>query len=679
MSIDRKKIFSDETENFASPAEPVKGDRVRLRLRAARGDRLEAYLVHNGERVRMEIAESDDFFDYYEAVTPELTETYSYHYEIWDEQGICSYNRLGLVGYVEEAYDFKLIPDFSVPPWAKGAVMYQIFTDRFCNGDPANDVQDREYLYINGMASKHRDWFDLPEAMDVQNFYGGDLQGVWDKLDYLQTLGVEVLYFNPLFVSPSNHKYDIQDYDHIDPHFGVIAEDGGELLPDGARNNQGATRYIRRTTAKVNLEASDAFFARFVAEVHRRGMKVILDGVFNHCGSFHKWMDREGFYQGQEDYAPGAFGHPESPYRDYFSFSGDGKYESWWNHDTLPKLNYEKSEELCQEILRIGVKWVSPPYTADGWRLDVAADLGHSPEFNHHFWRRFRKAVKKANPNAVILAEHYGDVTPWLEGDQWDTVMNYDAFMEPVTYFLTGMEKHSDAYEASRHGNGQAFFETMRYHMSRFSYSSLHSAMNQLDNHDHSRFLTRTNGQVGRVATVGPGMAGYHVNYGIYREALVIQMTWPGAPTLYYGDEVGMIGWTDPDNRRTFPWGREDWELYEFNRYMIRLHKFHPCLRRGSLCQLRADYQVIAYGRFLGTDKVVVAVNNSSEPQQLRLQVDLMGIPDGELVRCMESMEDGYNVGALPIPVKDGWLSLDMKPVSAVVLTTRPHGGARKL
>ena len=288
--------------------------------------------------------------------------------------------------------------------------------------------------------------------MDVREFYGGDLQGVLDKMDYLQELGVEVIYFNPLFVSPSNHKYDIQDYDYIDPHLGKIVSDEGELLPDGQRENRFASRYIDRVTNKANLEASNEMFAQVVAEAHRRGMRVILDGVFNHCGSFNKWMDRERIYEPQPDYPKGAYVSKESPYNSFFLFHDarnelwpyNGTYDGWWGHDTLPKLNYEDSPKLVEYIMKIARKWVSPPYNADGWRLDVAADLGHSPEYNHQFWREFRRNVKEANPNAIILAEHYGDPKSWLKGDQWDTVMNYDAFMEPVTWFLTGMEKHSD-------------------------------------------------------------------------------------------------------------------------------------------------------------------------------------------------------------------------------------------
>ena len=198
--------------------------------------------------------------------------------------------------------------------------MYQIFVDRFYNGDTQNDVQTGEYTYIGEHTERILNWAKPPATMGVREFYGGDLQGIMEKLDYLQDLGVEVLYLNPIFVSPSNHKYDCQDYDYVDPHYGVIVQDGEGLLMPGDKDNSHATKYIKRVTDKKNLEASNKFFARLVEELHRRGMKIILDGVFNHCGSFNKWMDRERIYEGQEGYAPGAYVSADSPYRNFFDF-----------------------------------------------------------------------------------------------------------------------------------------------------------------------------------------------------------------------------------------------------------------------------------------------------------------------------------------------------------------------
>ena len=558
--------------------------------------------------------------------------------------------------------------------------MYQIFTDRFYNGDKSNDVETNEYYYIGDYSRRVTNWDKYPANMGVREFYGGDLQGVMDKLDYLQELGVEVVYFNPLFVSPSNHKYDIQDYDYIDPHYGKIVDDGGEVLPDGVTDNSQATKYKKRTTGLKNLEASNELFIKLVEELHRRGMKVILDGVFNHCGSFNKWMDRERIYEGEKDYEPGAYISADSPYRSYFRFFKEepenwpynGNYDGWWGHDTLPKLNYEDSVKLENYILYIGRKWVSPPYNVDGWRLDVAADLGRSNEYNHDFWKKFRTAVKDANPSALILAEHYGDPSDWLKGDEWDTVMNYDAFMEPITWFLTGMEKHSDEAREELLGNIDNFIGSMAHHMSNMLTPSLQVAMNELSNHDHSRFLTRTNHMVGRVEHLGPEAANEYVNKAVMREAVVMQMTWVGAPTIYYGDEAGVCGFTDPDNRRTYPWGREDHELIAFHKEAIRIHKEHPALRTGSLKILGGEENVLAYARFKGNDRIVIVINNRSERTEVKVPVWEAEIPAKcRMKRLLYSYKDGYTTEYEEYLVEDGEVVANMGPHSALVLGMR--------
>lgn len=554
-------------------------------------------------------------------------------------------------------------------------MFYQIYVDRFYNGDPSNDVLTNEYQYIGDKTVKVEDWNKYPAAMGVREFYGGDLQGVLDKMDYLQDLGVDVIYFNPLFVSPSNHKYDIQDYDYIDPHFGKIVHDEGELLRPEQTENRFATRYIDRVSNKENLEASNELFAEVVKEAHRRGMKVILDGVFNHCGSFNKWLDRERIYENAPGYEKGAYIDKDSPYHSYFQFHDEnkfpynGSYDGWWGHDTLPKLNYENSRQLLDYVLYIGRKWVSPPYNADGWRLDVAADLGHTPEFNHSFWKEFRKTVKMANPDAIILAEHYGSPLDWLQGQEWDTVMNYDAFMEPVTWFLTGMQKHSDDYREDMRGNADNFWGAMRHHCAAFTMPSLLVAMNELSNHDHSRFLTRTNHKVGRTNTLGPEAANGGVNKAVLREAVVIQMTWPGAPTIYYGDEAGVCGFTDPDNRRTYPWGHEDQELIAFHKEVIRIHKTHREFLTGSLKYLDADYNVIGFGRFNREGQSVILVNNNDYEVTREVSVWYLGIPKECALTClMITTAEGYSTAAKQYPVISGKVRVTLPATSAIIL-----------
>ena len=418
--INRLAIFADGTPRYRNYTAKGNGNYdVRLRLRTGKGDVESVKVISNTMEKPMHVAFSDRLFDYFEVnlTYPECGTRYCFELKRGEE--IVILNKRGPMDELQEYYSFCFRPDFSTPAWAKGALCYQIFTDRFFNGDPTNDVRDGEYSYIHMQAEAEKDWDAMPKNLDVARFYGGDLQGIWDKLDYLQELGVEVLYLNPIFVSPSSHKYDTQDYDYIDPHFGKIVVDMQWPLAEGDEDNRHAMSYITRTTDLRNLEASNAFFAEFVEELHRRGMKIVLDGVFNHCGSFNKWLDREHLYEGQAGYAPGAYTEASSPYKSYFGFKTqqwpyNQDYEGWWGYNTLPKLNYEGSEELYQNILDIAGKWLKPPYNIDGWRLDVAAALGNTPETNHQFWKDFLKTVKSIKPDALILAEHYEDPKAWL-------------------------------------------------------------------------------------------------------------------------------------------------------------------------------------------------------------------------------------------------------------------------
>ncbi len=294
--FNRKALFSDTTEDYLSPSEPNPYSQVTIRFRTAINNVDRVFMVNQGVRHLMMKESHDEYFDYYACETEVENVEFTYHFEVQVGKINCIYDCRGVAKEALPEYAFRVIPGFKTPKWAKGAVMYQIYVDRFYNGDPSNDVLTSEYEYIGDKTVHVDDWNKYPAVMGVREFYGGDLQGVLDKMDYLKDLGIEVIYFNPLFVSPSNHKYDIQDYDYIDPHVGKIVSDEGELLSCDQHENRFASRYIDRVTNKKNLEASNELFAKVVEEAHKRGMRVILDGVFNHCGSFNKWMDRERIY-----------------------------------------------------------------------------------------------------------------------------------------------------------------------------------------------------------------------------------------------------------------------------------------------------------------------------------------------------------------------------------------------
>ncbi len=664
MFVNQDILFHDGTKQFCKYNEQQKT--YSIILRANKGTVSSVFVCVNGNELQMTKIKTTEDFEYFEALLDAGEKMYQYYFKC-DTNGDCIfYNMFGIMKQAVNDGYFELTPGFETPDWAKGAVMYQIMVDRFNNGDKTNDVVDNEYVYIGKAVTAVKDWNENPAVDGTRQFYGGDLQGVIDKLDYLEKLGIDVIYFNPIFVSPSNHKYDTQDYDHVDPHLGKIVVDGGETVSDYATDNKNASKYKTRTTNLENLEASNQLFIELVEKAHEHGIKIIIDGVLNHCGSFNKWLDREELYKGNSDYETGAYQSKESPYNSYFKFSTDSwpdnySYEGWWGFDTLPKLNYEGSEKLCNYILHIAEKWVSPPFNVDGWRLDVAADLGHSPEFNHKFWKRFRDRVKQANPNAIILAENYGDAHSWLMGDQWDTVMNYDAFMDPVTWFLTGVDKHSDNANPYMRGNGEVFHNTMQYQLSRMQNQSILVAMNELSNHDHSRFMTRTNKMVGRIGTVGAAAAAENIDKAIFKQGVIMQMTLPGAPTLYYGDEAGVCGWTDPDNRRTYPWGKEDLELLEFYREAICVHKQNQPLKDGSYMLLIADTDLVCYGRFNENDSVLTVINTSDIDKEISVPVWKLGRSVSQWERLLESSREFYNCGRIIYEVENGNLNLTVK------------------
>ncbi|MCR4589627.1 MAG: glycoside hydrolase family 13 protein [Lachnospiraceae bacterium] len=675
--LNYKAFYADMTADYVFPMEPEPFSSVTLRFRTGRNNVDDVYISERGGRHKMTKISSEGNFDFYEGHVNVEDKPFFYHFEM-ESGNIClSYGRSGLEGTGGCRDEYKLVPGIKTPEWSYGAVMYQIFTDRFCNGDRSNDVKDHEYYYLGGYSERVEDWNSPPNSMDVRRFYGGDLKGIIDKLPYFQELGIDVLYLNPLFVSPSNHKYDSQDYDYIDPHYGVILEDGGECLGDSTENRY-ATKYIKRVTGIRNLEASNALFAELVQKAHGMGIRVIIDGVFNHCGSFNKWLDREKIYENEEGYESGAYVSENSPYRSFFRFFDDKKwpdnstYDGWWGHETLPKLNYEDSPKLYDYIMGIAKKWVSPPYSADGWRLDVAADLGHTPEFNHKFWHDFRKAVREANPDAIVLAEHYGDAESWIVNGEWDTVMNYDAFMEPISWFLTGMQKHSDEYRQDLMNNTDAFWGAMRAHRRQFAGGSGLCAMNELSNHDHSRFLTRTNHRVGRVDKLGSLAAEEGVNKAVMREAVLFQMTWQGAPTIYYGDEAGVCGFTDPDNRRTYPWGNEDFELIDFHRACIRIHKENKEFLAGSLIPLLPEGDekgVLSFARFNRNGASVIILNNNNYDIEWCGDVWMTGIPaECRIKRLLLTSDTGFTTETMEYEVKRGKLMISVPRTGGVLL-----------
>lgn len=437
------------------------------------------------------------------------------------------------------------------PEWVKDAVFYQIFPDRFAISEWVPKPSHLE------------PWHSPPS---IYGFKGGDLLGVVEHLDYLLDLGVTAIYFNPVFQSTANHRYHTYNYYQVDPILG-----GNDAL-------------------RILLD-----------EAHQRGMRVVLDGVFNHAS--------RGFFQ---------FNHlaengPASPYVDWFIVnnypirpyhapSGMHGYAAWWNLPALPKLNV--STPAVREFLwEVACHWIE--FGIDGWRLDVPADIDED-----EFWREFRRRVKRVNPDAYIVGEIWHDAHRWLQGDQFDAVMNYPLARACLGFFVGDDLLHEEVARTGYHWietlNAQAFAQEIERLLHLYPQPVIDAQYNLLGSHDTPRFKTLARG-----------------DDSAYRLATLFQMTYPGAPSIYYGDEIGMEGEHDPGCRGAFPWDERSWDqnLRKYVQRCIALRKAHPALSRGDF-RLFAAQGVVAYGRRLGSDTLLVLLNAAQQPVRVDLTLD---------------------------------------------------------
>lgn len=520
---------------------------VHLRLRTKRGEQLKIEVLYGDkckpwnhmQKVEMKHLSSDELFDYWHAEVCPPYGRLSYGFLITEGTESIWYTEKGFhkdspkehLGLFEFPYLHPV--DVHMPPdWVKESVFYQIFPERFANGDHSNDPEKTE------------EWGGKPE---YHNFFGGDLQGVRDHLDHLSELGVNVIYFTPIFESPTNHKYDTQDYYRIDPHFGTK-----ETLKD------------------------------LVKDCHDRGIRVMLDGVFNHSGFTFPFF--------QDVVEKGK----ESKYYDWFHIQewplqvidGTPTYKTFAFERTMPKLN-TANPEVRDYFLQLGRYWIEET-DIDGWRLDVANEVDHT------FWRDFRKVVKEVKPDAHVLGEVWHDGMMWLLGEQFDSVMNYPLCNAILDFFVFG---HDDAYSFAAKVGG---------YLARYPKQVTEASFNHLDTHDTVRLLTLCKDDV-----------------RIMKLAATFQLTHIGAPCIYYGDEIGLAGEFDPDNRRPMIWDTEQQnrDLFDFYRKMISLRRKHPNLFNGEFRILSAEKgsSLLVYERQHEDEQLIVVMNTSSEQASVKV------------------------------------------------------------
>ncbi|WP_047516581.1 maltodextrin glucosidase [Vibrio harveyi] len=481
-------------------------------------------------------------------------------------------------------FHFKLNVQSQPPSWVQEQVFYQIFPDRFAASQEHTAIKNAYAHHdSSAMVKAWGDAVGTHQNTGAREFFGGDLKGIEQKLDYLSGLGVTALYFNPVFTAPSNHKYDTTDYFQIDPMFGT--------------NEQ---------------------FAQLCEQIRGKQMKIVLDAVFNHTSVYHPWFDIK--QEGQ-----GAYGNPNSDFRGYYFFEGQtNNYIGWKGIGNLPVLNFENEQVrdyIYQSEEAVIKHWLKPPYCVDGWRFDVIHMLGEGDgaKNNAHYVEAFRQAAKSTNPNAYVLGEHFFEATQWLQGGQEDGAMNYYGFAHPVRALFAKQDIMYDPIDI----NALDFKEWVDEARAKVPFANQLSQLNQLDSHDTARFLTLLNGNEEKM-----------------QMALALLMTYVGTPCLYYGSEVGLEGGLDPDNRRCFPWDQittSKWlPLYK---EWIEIRKKYKALQCGSLQWLHCGEQVMAYVRQWQDEAIVVAFNLSSSDQDVNLPLWQLGLNAKHLHQLLDKGE----------------------------------------
>ena len=587
-----ESVYSDGTEDFVSNPRPKLWETVTIRLRLYADAPVRHVLlrwVPNGaERVmEMRRRQTRHGLAWYAGELRVNEPRVQYQFYLVCDDAVYFYNQKEITTYVpDQSYDFVLLADYVQPEWVKDAVFYQIFPERFCNGNTANDVRAGEYDY-NGHGPIPMDWEAEPLPYQegfCMDFYGGDLEGVAQKIPYLKALGVTALYLNPIFTAPSVHKYDCVDYFHVDPHFG-----GDEAL------------------------------AALSRALHDNGMKLILDISINHTGCAHRWFNRDGAFFPKTE---GAYNNPEAPERAYYFFrEGSNDYQGWFDVSDLPVLNYS-AQALRDVIYRASDsvlrKWLRPPYSIDGWRFDVADVFARNDalQLAKELWPQIRQAIRQENPQAYILAEDWGDCAGYLQGDAWDSPMNYFGCGRPLRQFVGEPDLFMGRVDILRQVKykmtARDLTARVTEHLAKLPWALRENQFNLIDSHDVSRL---------------------HNNPAIhpeeYRGAVILQFLLQGAPSIYYGDEAeigGTLG-TNEGCRWPMPWGKDFQGTERFHLYqtLARLRRDHPALRRGGMKFLCDEGRVVALARFLGEEAFVAVLSTETEDREICLPLAAIG------------------------------------------------------
>lgn len=595
-------VHHDGSALYVSNPLPKLGETIQLRIRLPANAPIKAVFIRtapDGENLHtaMQRSDSDGATQWWEGDLIAVMPQNHYRFKIMTETGWAYHLTAAGISRFERPdwFDFKLVANFEAPSWLPDTVFYEIFPDRFHNGNPELTPKPGAWRYQR-FSVTNQAWGESPKSYQEAgnlNFFGGDLPGIAQKLDYLEDLGVNTIYLTPIFLSTSNHRYDVSDFDQIDPHLG---------------GNQG--------------------LADLRAALDARHFRLILDITLNHCGYLNKWFtDAQANLQ-------------HSPTADFFTFYNNhpDQYESWLGVRSLPKLNY-RSEKLRaamwgnpDSIMR---KWLKPPYRIDGWRLDVANMQGRQGEIQlgHKIGRALRRAVKSENPDAYVFGEHFFDGTPNLQGDELDASMNYAGFTFPLWQWLSGRENGLEWRPQSSDTSplpAEAMADAWTLYRAAIPWIVQRQQFTLLDSHDTIRIFEKMNGEKAWI-----------------RLAALFQMTYPGVPCVYYGDEIGMEGGADPDNRRTMPWDESAWDhdMHAHYKRIIHLRRTQPALIEGGFQQLYAEGPVAVFQRQSKEQRlIIVGYRGPERLHQITIPIWPSGLGEGAILVDLLNGGERYTV-----------------------------------
>lgn len=569
-------VYSDGSTDFITPEYPRPGQKVTIKLRLYRQNPVSKILLRTapeGEEVlnEMYVCKEDDTFIWYTIKERIHKTVFAYRFKLLTSEGEYWYNNLGTQRTTPlDIHDFRIVTNFIPPSWLHKRVFYQIFPDRFAY---KNEPVIPQYTYLNHKPLR-KQWHEKPGEYHetyCMDFFGGNISGIFNQIAYLQNLGVNALYFNPIFHAPSNHRYDVQDYFQIDPIFG-----------------------------------DNSSFAILVKRLQQSNIKVILDGVFNHSGMACRWFNKAKYYDEE-----GAYQSPNSKYAALYCFiDHPHRYHSWQGVDTLPKFNYS-SDQLRDMIYRsedsVMQYWLKEPYSIDGWRIDAANMLGRSPGCEDYIsiWQELRETIKSKFPESYILGEHFFDPSDLLQGNALDAAMNYQGFTFPVRKWLTENFATPD------------LDEQLRTFRSTVSWQVVLSQYNLLNSHD-----------IPRLSFLLPCK-------NLQKLAATFLFTYPGIPAVLYGEEIGLSGGESCESSRLpMPWQEDKWDrdLLEFYRNIIDLRKQSQVLQKGGFKTLFVEKDIYSYARFLNGQTIIVILNRG-ESRTVNIDLKPIAIPQNTKIQ----------------------------------------------